>query len=89
MSPSGGGFSVTPRKSIGACARDSTQPTIVGGWTLTYIRVKGKWVYLYRAVDSNGATIDFLLSAKRDRKNLENLLLGDSRVSQKDAVFVE
>ena len=25
----------------------------------TYIRVKGKWVYLYRAVDSTGATIDF------------------------------
>jgi transposase, IS6 family len=32
----------------------------------TYIRVKGKWVYLYRAVDSSGATIDFFLSAKRD-----------------------
>jgi IS6 family transposase len=32
----------------------------------TYIRVKGKWLYLYRAVDSTGATIDFLLSAKRD-----------------------
>ena len=32
----------------------------------TYIRVKGKWTYLYRAVDSSGATIDFLLSAKRD-----------------------
>jgi transposase-like protein len=32
----------------------------------TYIRIKGKWVYLYRAVDSTGATIDFLLSAKRD-----------------------
>src|SRR6202035_4879614 len=30
----------------------------------TYIRVKGQWVYLYRAVDSTGATIDFLLSAK-------------------------
>src|SRR5262245_52308248 len=30
----------------------------------TYVRVKGKWVYLYRAVDSRGATIDFLLSAK-------------------------
>ena len=29
----------------------------------TYVRVKGKWVYLYRAVDSSGATIDFLLSA--------------------------
>ena len=33
---------------------------------MTYIRVKDKWVYLYRAVDSSGATIDFLLSAKRD-----------------------
>jgi transposase, IS6 family len=32
----------------------------------TYIRLKGKWVYLYRAVDSTGATIDFLLWAKRD-----------------------
>ena len=32
----------------------------------TYVRVKGKWVYLYRAVDSTGATIDFLLPAKRD-----------------------
>jgi transposase-like protein len=33
---------------------------------LTYIRVKGKWRYLYRAVDSSGATLDFLLSAKQD-----------------------
>src|ERR1700757_713153 len=32
----------------------------------TYIRVKGKWRYLYRAVDSSGTTIDFLLSAKQD-----------------------
>ena len=32
----------------------------------TYIRAKGEWVYLYRAVDSSGATIDFLLSAYRD-----------------------
>jgi transposase, IS6 family len=32
----------------------------------TYVRVKGKSVYLYRAVNSTGATIDFLLSAKRD-----------------------
>src|ERR1700675_4059218 len=32
----------------------------------TYIRVKGKWVYLYRAVESTGSTIDFLLSARRD-----------------------
>src|SRR5919112_1366223 len=32
----------------------------------TYCRVAGKWTYLYRAVDSAGATIDFLLSASRD-----------------------
>ena len=32
----------------------------------TYVRVKGRWCYLYRAIDSRGATIDFLLSAFRD-----------------------
>ncbi|EJD6584825.1 IS6 family transposase, partial [Providencia rettgeri] len=32
----------------------------------TYIKVKGQWKYLYRAVDSEGQTIDFLLTAKRD-----------------------
>ena len=32
----------------------------------TYVKVKGRWIYLYRAVDSHGQTIDFLLSAKRD-----------------------
>ena len=32
----------------------------------TYILVKGKQKYLYRAVDSQGNTLDFLLTAKRD-----------------------
>lgn len=32
----------------------------------TYIQVKGKWVYLYRAVDKEAKTIDFMLSEKRD-----------------------
>ena len=32
----------------------------------TYVRVKGRWCYLYRAIDSRGATIDFVLSAFRD-----------------------
>ena len=32
----------------------------------TYIKVKGEWKYLYRAVDSEGNTLDFMLSAKRD-----------------------
>ena len=34
----------------------------------TYIKVKGVWKYLYRAVDSAGNTLDFMLSAKRDSK---------------------
>jgi transposase-like protein len=33
----------------------------------TYVRVKGKWRYLYRAVDSTGATLDFLLSSQAGR----------------------
>ena len=32
----------------------------------TYIKVKSNWVYLYRAVDKEGQTIDFMLSEKRD-----------------------
>ena len=36
--------------------------------TQPYIRVKGAWKYLYRAVDSEGNTLDFMLSAKRDSK---------------------
>ena len=34
----------------------------------TYVKVKGEWKYLYRAVDSTGNTVDFMLSEKRDRK---------------------
>jgi putative transposase len=33
----------------------------------TYIRVRGHWRYLYRAVDKSGQTIDFLLTEHRDR----------------------
>ena len=46
----------------------------------TYVRVKGRWCYLYRAIDSKGATIDFLLSAFRDAdaaKRLFRKALGD------------
>ena len=39
-----------------------------GSWRVdeTYLRVAGKWTYLYRAVDSEGNTIDFFLSPNRD-----------------------
>jgi transposase-like protein len=40
-----------------------------GPWHVdeTYLRVGGQWRYLYRAVDGTGQTIDFLLSAMRDK----------------------
>src|SRR5688572_18397777 len=41
-------------------------PASVGAPPPTRRRVAGKWTYLYRAVDSTGATIEFLLSATRD-----------------------
>src|SRR4029450_906185 len=34
----------------------------------TYIKVKGQWYYLYRAVDKTGQTIDFLLTEQRDEE---------------------
>ena len=52
----------------------------------TYLRVAGKWTYLYRAVDSRGATIDFLLSARRDAAAIlaEGLAVARSRSSPSD-----
>ena len=40
-----------------------------GSWRMdaTYIKVKGIWKYLYRAVDKQGKTINFLLTVKRDK----------------------
>jgi transposase-like protein len=42
--------------------------SIAGSWRCheTYIKVKGRWTYLYRAVDKQGRTVDFLLSERRD-----------------------
>ena len=41
----------------------------------TYIKVKGIWHYLYRAVDKEGNTIDFLLTRKRDKKAAKRFLI--------------
>ena len=49
---------------------NGSQAQASGRWQLadgeTYIKVKGVWKYLYRAVDKLGKTVDFLLTAKRD-----------------------
>ena len=51
-------------------------------WKLdeTYVKVKGQWKYLYRAVDKEGNTLDFYLSSHRDQlaasRFLKKLLLG-------------
>ena len=42
--------------------------TVGGSWRCdeTYIKVNGRWTYLYRAVDKQGRTVDFRLSERRD-----------------------
>jgi len=48
----------------------SRKRPVGGSWRLdeTYVRIRGAWEYLYRAVNEAGATVDFLLTARRDRK---------------------
>src|SRR5947208_9361203 len=41
----------------------------------TYIKVKGEWKYLYRAVDKEGKTVDFLLTKRRSKLAAHKFLL--------------
>ena len=48
----------------------------LAGWVdETSIKIKKEWMYLYRAVDSQGNTLDFWLSATRDAKAAQHFLL--------------
>ena len=53
---------------IVANAQARKRPTAVS-WRMdeTYIKVKGKWTYYYRAIDKYGKTLDFMLSERRDK----------------------
>ena len=72
-SQSGGGSNVTRRKFSANCDRGSDRPTTVGGWTDLHPGKGQVGVFCFRAVDSSGATIDFL-SAKRDTAAAERFL---------------
>src|SRR6185295_17948875 len=52
------------------------QSPVGRSWRLdeTYVKIRGKWAYLYRAVDKEGQTIDFLLTPTRDRDAAEAFL---------------
>jgi IS6 family transposase len=52
------------------------RPGISRSWRVdeTYVKVKGRWVYLYRAVDKGGDTIDFYLSPTRNTKTAKRFL---------------
>ena len=49
---------------------------VSGSWRMdeTYIKVKGVWKYLYRAVDKQGRLIDFMLSDRRNTKAARRFL---------------
>jgi putative transposase len=68
------------------CARSRVTCSFLNGTerrrTETYIRVKGEWKYLYRAVDKAGHTIDFLLTPTRDRDAAEAFLHKAIRVHE-------
>ncbi len=53
---------------IAKTAQARKQPTS-GSWRMdeTYIKVKGKWTYFYRAVDKHGKTLDFMLCRRRNK----------------------
>ena len=46
-----------------------------GSWRMdeTYIKVKGTWKYVYRAVDTEGQTVGFLLTARRDKAAMDEI----------------
>lgn len=54
----------TAHREIGPQSQAPGQRQLAYG--RAYIKVKGVWKYLYRAVDKQGKTVDFLLTAKRD-----------------------
>ncbi len=47
---------------------DARKRAVTGKWHVdeTYIKVRGRWIYLYRAINSNGDTVEFWFSERRN-----------------------
>ncbi len=56
--------------------RKKKNPFIHGKMDETYIKIKGKWHYLYRAIDADGLTLDIWLRKKRDTQAAYAFLSG-------------
>ncbi len=56
--------------------RYAWKPCLSSKWHVdeTYIKVKGRWVYLYRAIDGDGKTVNFYLSRTRNSKAAKRFL---------------
>lgn len=65
----------SPRLEANFC--ENHKRKVNSSWRMdeTYVKVKGKWHYLYRAVDKFGQTIDFMLSKNRDKKAAKSFFL--------------
>lgn len=58
----------------------------------TYVKVRGKWMYLYRAIDSTGQTLDFLLNqtrSSRAAKRFFRKVLGRSNATTPRVINVD
>src|SRR5437899_10796418 len=67
MKPFGSGNGSLPHSLQHNCgSNDVGKQDRRGTWMRTYVKVRGKWCYLYRAIDADGNLVDSRLSEKRD-----------------------
>src|SRR5262245_45283219 len=60
------------KNAVGLTSKRAMTP---GAWMRTSIKIKKVWMYLYRAVDSDGNTLEFLLSSTRDAEAASRFFL--------------
>jgi transposase-like protein len=63
-------------------------------WKLdeTYIKIKGVWRYLYRAIDKHGQTLDWMVSKRRNKKSAKRFfkkVMGNTHVTSPRVINVD